>query len=70
MKTGFSIALLFLGASGCSRKAPECNALIAQINGSATAMEAATQEFSSSKQTKEASDEFARKNQEIGRAHV
>ena len=48
---------------GCSRKVPECNALIGQINGSASAMETATREFSSSKQTKESSDKFARANQ-------
>jgi chromosome segregation ATPase len=54
---------LFVTAFGCSKKVPECNALIEQINSSATAMEAATREFSSSKQSKEASDKFARANQ-------
>ena len=63
-KSGWMLALFLLGALGCSKKVPECNALIEQINGSATAMEAATREFSTSKQTKDASDKFARKNQD------
>jgi chromosome segregation ATPase len=57
------VLVLFVTALGCSKKVPECNALIEQINGSATAMEAATREFSTSKQSKEASDRFARANQ-------
>jgi DNA repair exonuclease SbcCD ATPase subunit len=59
----FVLATLFAAALGCSKKVPECNTLIGQINGSASAMEAATREFSSSKQTKEASEKFAKANQ-------
>ena len=51
----FVLATLFAATFGCSKKVPECNTLIEQINGSASAMEAATREFSSSKQTKESS---------------
>ncbi len=56
-------AALIAATSGCSKKVPECNALVGQINASASAMETATGEFSSSKQIKEASEKFARASQ-------
>jgi hypothetical protein len=63
MQRAFVLATLLAATFACSKKVPECNALIEQINGSASAMEAATRDFSSSKQTKEASQKFAKANQ-------
>ena len=62
-KSGWMLAVCFAGTLSCSKKVPECNSLIEQINSSASAMEAATREFSTSKQTKETSEKFARANQ-------
>jgi hypothetical protein len=46
-------------SAGCSKKIPECNALIKQLNDTSTVMEKETGALSGSKQTKEALDKVA-----------
>ena len=52
--------ILCTGSFGCSKKVPECNALVKQLNDSSAAMQAATTTLmSNQKQPKDAMDKFA-----------
>jgi len=52
--------ILCIGSLACSKKVPECNALVKQLNDSSTAIQSATNMLASNpKQTKDAFDKFA-----------
>jgi chromosome segregation ATPase len=60
LKCAVIVVTACAGTIACSKKVPECNALIKQLNESATAMETATNALTASqKQTKEALDKVA-----------
>jgi hypothetical protein len=59
LKSTASAIALCVGIAGCSKKIPECNALIKQLNDTSTVMEKETSALSGSKQSKEALEKVA-----------